>query len=87
MLEAAKIAWIFLIKFIDINLILAIFNLIPIPPLDGSRILMPFLPYKAQLWWNKAEPYGFVIIFFLMYIGVLSKIITIVYYPIKRLIM
>lgn len=60
---------------ITINLVLACFNLIPIPPLDGSRIVLPFLPYRAQVFLNKMEPYGFVIIFVLLYFGVLSWIL------------
>jgi Zn-dependent protease len=60
---------------ITINLVLAAFNLIPIPPLDGSRILMPFLPLKGQLFLNKIEPYGFLIVLVLVYFGVLNVIL------------
>lgn len=45
-----------LIRLIVINLFLAFFNLLPIPPLDGFRIIMSFLP---QLWQEKIEPYLF----------------------------
>ena len=41
------------------NVIFAIFNLIPIPPLDGSRILYAFLPSKALLWFQRYEQYFF----------------------------
>ena len=57
---------------ITINLVLAFFNLMPIPPLDGSRILMPFLPRKGQLFLNKIEPYGFLIVIVCVYFGVLN---------------
>jgi Zn-dependent protease len=57
---------------ITINLVLAFFNLIPIPPLDGSRIVMPFLPLKGQQFLNKIEPYGFLIVIGLLYFGVLE---------------
>ena len=57
---------------ITINLALAFFNLMPIPPLDGSRILMPFLPRKGQLFLNKIEPYGFLIVIVCVYFGVLN---------------
>ncbi len=57
---------------ITINLVLAFFNLMPIPPLDGSRILMPFLPLKGQLFLNKIEPYGFLIVIACVYFGVLN---------------
>ena len=45
-----------------INLILALFNLIPIPPLDGSRVVQRFLPRKARDAYHQLEPYGFVIV-------------------------
>ena len=54
-----------------INIILAAFNLIPIPPLDGSRILMEFLPRNAQSTLARIEPYGFFIIVILLYTGIL----------------
>jgi Zn-dependent protease len=48
-----------------INLVLAIFNLVPIPPLDGSKILFSFLPYSMQHIRNTLEAYGpFILIFF-----------------------
>ena len=54
-----------------INIVLAAFNLIPIPPLDGSRILMEFLPREAQSTLARIEPYGFFIIIILLYTGIL----------------
>lgn len=48
----------FLAIIVQINLILMIFNLIPVPPLDGSKILMAFLPYKLQAEYVKLERYG-----------------------------
>ena len=48
-----------------INLLLMIFNLMPLPPLDGSRILAAFLPYQGQVFLAQIEPYGlFIILFF-----------------------
>jgi len=44
---------------VRINIILGAFNLIPIPPLDGSRILMSVLPLRAQEGLARLEPYGF----------------------------
>jgi Zn-dependent protease len=46
----------------SINLILAVFNLFPIPPLDGSKILMSQLSYKLAREYSKLEPYGFFLI-------------------------
>jgi Zn-dependent protease len=50
-----------------INLVLFVFNLIPIPPLDGSRILGYFLKGDAQRMFQSIEPYGFMIILFLVF--------------------
>ena len=60
---------------VRINLILGAFNLIPIPPLDGSKILMSFLPYRAQENLASIEPYGFFIIAFLLFTGLLNPAI------------
>lgn len=57
------------IVFCVINLILMIFNLIPVPPLDGSKILIPFLSADWQIRMYKIEPYGFFIIIGLLMIG------------------
>ncbi|RPI79490.1 MAG: site-2 protease family protein [Desulfobacteraceae bacterium] len=51
---------------IRINIVLAVFNLIPIPPLDGSKILMGFLPARYQYYFARLEPYGFFIILALL---------------------
>jgi len=58
-----------------INIILAAFNLIPIPPLDGSKILMGFLSNRFQYALARLEPYGFFIIIGLLYFGVLNPLI------------
>ena len=58
-----------------INIILGSFNLIPIPPLDGSRVLMEFLPDNAKDRLAVLEPYGFFIIIILLWTGVLSPVI------------
>jgi Zn-dependent protease len=61
-----------------INIILGSFNLIPIPPLDGSRVLMEFLPYDAKHKLARLERYGFFIIVLLLWTGILSPVITFV---------
>lgn len=52
-----------------INLLLAVFNMIPIPPLDGSRLMMGLLPNKIALAYSRLEPYGILIVFALLYMG------------------
>lgn len=52
---------------ININLILAIFNSLPIPPLDGSKIVMSFLPAKLAASYAQLEKYGFLILLFLLF--------------------
>jgi Zn-dependent protease len=58
----------------QINIMLASFNLIPIPPLDGSKILMGFLPERLQYALSRLEPFGFFIIIGLLYLDVLSPV-------------
>lgn len=55
-----------------INLVLLAFNLFPIPPLDGGRILTGLLPYRYAVSFSKLERYGFVIIIGLMFLNVLQ---------------
>jgi Zn-dependent protease len=61
--------------FAKINIILAAFNLIPIPPLDGSKILLGFVPPGIQSSLLRLERYGFFIIIGLLYLGVLDPVI------------
>ncbi len=65
----------FLIYMTQINIMLAAFNLIPIPPLDGSKILMGFSSYRVQYSLARLEPYGFFIIIALLWLGVLNPLI------------
>lgn len=57
-----------------INIFLAVFNLIPVPPLDGSGILEGLLRGEALLAYEKIKPYGFFILIFIMYTRVFDKI-------------
>ncbi len=66
---------------IMINIVLALFNMLPIPPLDGSKVLLPFLPSQAQYQFLKLEPFGFLIVFALAYFGVLWPILAVLTTP------
>lgn len=64
-----------LIASVWINLVLCIFNFLPIPPLDGSRILSGILPDDLARSYQQVERYGFIIILVLAFSGILSKVI------------
>lgn len=60
---------------IKINVILMVLNLLPLPPLDGGRIAASLLPHHMAHIFAKIEPYGFMILLFLLITGVLGAII------------
>ena len=68
-------AYMFFSALVGINLFLALLNLVPIPPLDGSKILWGFLPQKYDHYFMMLERYGFFIIMILLGSGALSHIV------------
>jgi len=58
-----------------LNIGLAVFNLLPIPPLDGSKILMGLLPYRQAVAYSRLEPYGFLILIALIFFRITDYII------------
>ena len=65
-----------ILSIVTMNIGLGVFNLLPLPPLDGSKILKNFLPYKAKAWMESNE-YLFYILFLVLWVlGILGNIIS-----------
>ena len=67
-----RLAW----GVLSINLLLAIFNLLPIPPLDGSSVLAGLLPERAAAGLDRLRPYGFLLLYALLLSGGFSLIVS-----------
>lgn len=75
-LQWQGIIMILITNIISINIGLGIFNLIPLPPLDGSKILMHFLPYNAKQWFYNNQQIFYLIFLVLFVTGLSSVILT-----------
>lgn len=78
---------IFLNYLIMLNVSLAVFNLLPFPPLDGSKVLSTFLPDSFQPIFEMLEQFGFMILLLLVYMGVIGFIIRPVYRLVQYLLL
>ena len=56
------------------NVVMFAFNLFPLPPLDGGRILVGLLPWRQAVWLSRIEPWGFYIVMALVVTGVISSV-------------
>ncbi len=70
-----------------INVVLAVLNMIPIPPLDGSRVVYWLLPNRQAAAYYRLEPYGTLILMLLIGLGVLGRIMGPIIRPILRLLL
>lgn len=72
---------------VQINLVLGVFNLLPVPPLDGSKVLIALLPYEAARNFEKVSfQYGFMIILLLLYLNIIGIIFDITIPPLMNLL-
>jgi len=69
-----------------VNVLLASLNLLPIPPLDGSRIITSMLSFKQEAYYRMLEPYGFLILIILIFTGILRLVVQPMVYGILYII-
>lgn len=78
LLQGASVSEPFFIKMCQagllVNVVMFVFNLFPLPPLDGGRVLVGLLPYKQAMLVSRIEPWGFFVVMALVITGVISKL-------------
>lgn len=72
-----SVLWYFLSFYININISLAVFNLIPIPPLDGSKVMFLFLPDQAVNFFYRYQNIFYIVLFMLMMSGAMSGVMSV----------
>ena len=85
--SASETVAILVYYLVQINITLAALNLIPIPPLDGSKILMGIAPRSTGYFLSRLKPYGFFIIIGLLYLGLLNPLIGFFRWIIEKALM
>jgi Zn-dependent protease len=78
LLQGAGITELFFLKMCEggilVNIVMFVFNLFPLPPLDGGRILVGLLPYRQAALISRVEPWGFFIVMALVISGIITKL-------------
>lgn len=77
--EFLNILFVMLVTGVYVNLSLILFNLLPIPPLDGSNVFYHLLPPGLGAEYRRLAPYGFILLYALMFTGVLRALLVLIY--------